>query len=261
LEKEWHEEFFRSHVAGHLVVSDSIRGRYLHPRHPDLFPLEKMFELVGDVRGKTVLCFGCGNENSTVILALKGAKVFAFDLSIAAIEQQLAMARVNSVADGIHAIVSAAEELPFKNASFDVVFGSAILHHLPDSIATAVRELVRVMKQDAFAVFSEPVERTELMRRLRKLFPANPELSPYERKLRNEDFRLFASDFNLEFFPYNLFGRLSPLLERGILSRLPAISRFLLNSFLRIDSFLLRIPGVRRLAGVVVLRATRSKTA
>lgn len=254
-EKDWHDEFFRSRQDSSLVIGDSVRSRYFDVRNPNLYPLERMFELVGDVRDKKVLCFGCGDENSTVLLALKGAEVWGFDLSVAAIEKQVAMARANGVDDRVHLIVSAAEHLAFNDESFDTVFGSAILHHLPDSIMDATRELERVMRRDAIAVFSEPVERGRFMRFLRKLFPPNPELSPGERKLRDEDFQPLAQNFRLEFFPYNLFARFSVFLESCPFGDSRPIAA-LKKGLFAVDSLLFRIPGIERLAGIVVVKAT-----
>ncbi|MFQ6030380.1 MAG: class I SAM-dependent methyltransferase, partial [Dehalococcoidia bacterium] len=139
-EKEWHEQLYRGRKSVGLHVSPRIKKRYLHVSNHPLFHLEKMFQLVGDVRGRKILCFGCGDENSTVLLILKGAEVWAFDLSFEAIRLQRQMAVANGVEDRLHPVVCAAEELPFADACFDIVFGSAILHHLPDSLPSLPRE-------------------------------------------------------------------------------------------------------------------------
>jgi ubiquinone/menaquinone biosynthesis C-methylase UbiE len=58
----------------------------------------------------------------TVILALKGAEVWALDVSEAAIERQRLMARENGVENSITAVLGAGEALPLPSQSFDVVF-------------------------------------------------------------------------------------------------------------------------------------------
>jgi SAM-dependent methyltransferase len=49
--------------------------------------------------------------------------------------------------------VADAEDLPFDDASFDLVFGHAVLHHLPD-LDRAWREILRVLAPGGIAVFA-----------------------------------------------------------------------------------------------------------
>ena len=48
-----------------------------------------------------------------------------------------------------------AEHTNFPDNSFDVVTGSAILHHL--NIENCYQELHRILKKDGHAVFKEPM--------------------------------------------------------------------------------------------------------
>src|SRR5207245_2165192 len=61
-EKEWHEKLFASRASRPLIVPPAIRARYLNPPKRPLFEREHLFHLAGDVRGKRVLVFGCGDE-------------------------------------------------------------------------------------------------------------------------------------------------------------------------------------------------------
>ena len=45
-----------------------------------------------------------------------------------------------------------AEELPFEDASFDLVFGHAVLHHIPD-LERAFGEFHRLLRRDGVLVF------------------------------------------------------------------------------------------------------------
>ena len=49
--------------------------------------------------------------------------------------------------------VADAEQLPFADASFDLVFGHAVLHHIPD-LERAMREFVRVLAPGGTIVFA-----------------------------------------------------------------------------------------------------------
>jgi SAM-dependent methyltransferase len=53
----------------------------------------------------------------------------------------------------VDARVADAERLPFADASFDLVFGHAVLHHLPD-LDGAWREIHRVLRPGGLAVFA-----------------------------------------------------------------------------------------------------------
>ncbi len=156
-EQNWHDVLFASREQRDLVVPPSIRTRYTFPSRKPRFQLEFMFTLVGDGRGKRVLVFGCGDDSTTVLLALKGAEVWAFDLSEQAIRLQDKMARANGVQDRIHLVVCAAEEFPFAENSFDLIVGAAILHHIPDHLADLPPQLVRSLRRNGRALFVEPV--------------------------------------------------------------------------------------------------------
>jgi len=55
--------------------------RYLNPPSNTAYPLEYAFHLLGDVRGKTVLDFGCGTGENLVPLVERGARVIGMDIS------------------------------------------------------------------------------------------------------------------------------------------------------------------------------------
>jgi ubiquinone/menaquinone biosynthesis C-methylase UbiE len=53
---------------------------------------------------------------------------------------------------GVETVACEANSLPFEDASFDVVFGHAVLHHLPD-LAGAFREFRRVLRPGGVVAF------------------------------------------------------------------------------------------------------------
>jgi len=209
-EKQWHEDYFARHQNSAQVPA-AVLDRDLNPKRQALSPLERMLELVGDVSGKKVLCYGCDASNMTVILALKGAEVWALDVSEAAIERQRLMARENGVENSITAVLGAGEDLPLPSQSFDVVFGSEVLHHLTDALDAASLELRRVLKPDGLAVFSEPVLRSKLIAGLRKVFPKNDEITEDERQLNDADFAKFLEAFDCRIENFDILSRLSKL--------------------------------------------------
>jgi SAM-dependent methyltransferase len=110
------------------------------------------FERLGDVRGLRVLDLGCGHGMASVVLARRGAAMTACDLSPGYLREARQRARANGVA--VRWAVADGERLPFADAAFDRVWGSAILHHL--DLRRAAAELARVLRPGGVAVFCEP---------------------------------------------------------------------------------------------------------
>ncbi len=118
------------------------------------------FAQLGDVAGRRVLDFGCGHGMAAIVLARRGARVSAFDLS----QGYLAEARRRADANGvsIQFLQADAEHVPLADEFFDRVFGNAILHHL--DIECAAREVRRLLKPGGWAVFCEPWDGNPLWR-------------------------------------------------------------------------------------------------
>lgn len=109
--------------------------------------------LLGDVSGKRVLEYGCGDGRLSVRLALGGAWVSAFDSSRSSVEQTRRRAEASGVR--VEAVEAAAERLPYADETFDVVLGRAVLHLL--DVDRARVELQRVLKTGGRGVFFEPL--------------------------------------------------------------------------------------------------------
>jgi SAM-dependent methyltransferase len=144
------------------------------------------FAILGDIRGKTVLDFGCGHGMAAVVLARVGAIVSAFDLSPGYVNEARERAAANGVR--IKFTVADGEQLPYADESFDAVWGSAILHHL--HLPTAVRELSRVLKPGGVAVFCEPWGGNPFLSFSRRFLPyPGKHRTPDERPLVRKDLR------------------------------------------------------------------------
>jgi SAM-dependent methyltransferase len=112
-------------------------------------------DFLGDVRDKEVVEYGCGLGKMSILLARSGAKVSTFDISEGSVEVARAQAHHYGVESQISFAVAAAETLPYADASFDLAFGNAVLHHLEPHVGAA--ELARVMRPGARGAFSEPL--------------------------------------------------------------------------------------------------------
>jgi SAM-dependent methyltransferase len=147
--------------------------------------------LVSRSSGRRVLEYGCGQGGHAYLLAEKGAFVTAIDLSETAIEQAEQTARARGLEDNTDFRVMNAEALDFPDDTFDVVCGTAIIHHL--DLHKAYSEIARVLKPDGLAVFMEPLGHNPLINLYRGLTPRLR--TEDEHPLRLEDFELARSFF------------------------------------------------------------------
>lgn len=86
-----------------------------------------VLRLLGDVRGHRILDAGCGSGPTSVALTRRGADVSGFDRSAAMIE--IARGRLPDTDLRVHDL---AEPLPWKDATFNTVVASLVLHYLQD---------------------------------------------------------------------------------------------------------------------------------
>jgi SAM-dependent methyltransferase len=168
--------------------------RYVKPPGNALHPLEYAYHLLGDIRGKTVLDYGCGAGENSILLAYRGAKVIGLDISPELID--IAKRRVKINAQSAQFLVASAYATGLRPNSVDVVFGEAILHHL--DLEAAAAEIRRVLRPGGYAVFQEPLRDSALMRFLRRLVPRRgEEISPWEYPLNRKQLDRFARGYRL----------------------------------------------------------------
>ena len=102
-------------------------------------------------RDRKLLEVGCGIGTDLVRFARGGARVTGIDLSQTAIE----LARKNFALNNLSAEdlrVANGEELPYPDATFDVVYGHGVIQYTADP-AKLVRECHRVLKPGGSGIF------------------------------------------------------------------------------------------------------------
>jgi ubiquinone/menaquinone biosynthesis C-methylase UbiE len=215
-----------------LRASESTISRYMNPPADTCFPLEYAFHLLGDVRGKSVLEFGCGSGENTVLLARRGAKVCALDISEALIQVAKQRLAINGIGDGVKLCVASAYEIPLPDESVDVVFGMAILHHL--ELEPAAREVRRVLRKGGRAIFKEPIRNSKLLGWVRGLIPYRaPDISPFERPLTDAEMEGFADGYS------HYHGRAFMLPSLRLASILPVLRNYT-DSLIRMDAAMMK---------------------
>ncbi len=115
---------------------------------------------------KQVCEVGCGYGVISSYFALRGARVFGFDVAETNVAVAERAVRVNGVADRVTFQVMQAECLALPSNRFDLVFGNAVLHHL--DIAASAREFFRILKPAGVAIFREPLGENRLLEWVRR---------------------------------------------------------------------------------------------
>ncbi|MBK6697998.1 MAG: class I SAM-dependent methyltransferase [Myxococcales bacterium] len=111
-----------------------------------------VFERAGPLKGKRVLDVGTGDGTYAIEAAERGAIVTALDLE----QEMLDAAHARAVSRGVEVTLQQgrAEQLPFEDASFDVVVAVTVLCFVPDA-QRAVREMARVLTPGGRVVLGE----------------------------------------------------------------------------------------------------------
>lgn len=100
-------------------------------------------------RGKRILEIGVGLGSDHYMLAKGGNRMTALDLS----RVHLKLTKQHLELEGLDtdAVYGDAEDMPFEDDSYDMVYSFGVLHHTPDT-AAAFREVYRVLRPGGVAV-------------------------------------------------------------------------------------------------------------
>jgi SAM-dependent methyltransferase len=225
------------------------------PRHYSAWPTQyvytEMRDALGDLRGKRVLEYGCGEGWITRDLARRGATVCAFDISPQAAENTRRVLTDAQLLEQCTVGVMPAERLAYEDESFDLAVGFAIIHHL--DLVPALKELHRVLKPGGAAYFAEPLATNPLIQVYRRMTPQFrtaderplelnklPALLSAFQSFEHREFYLTAlGAVALTYLPggTRIFPRVSaPLhrLDRGILRMFPALGHWAWYTVLKI---------------------------
>jgi len=141
------------HISYDQRCIDYARDRFVHVAGRDGWPYQRALEL--------------GSGTGFFLLNLMQAQVADFgtltDISPGMV--QVAVRNGQGLGLPVSGEVADAEALPFEDASFDLVVGHAVLHHIPD-VEQAMREVLRVLRPGGRFVFAgEPTQRGDLVAR------------------------------------------------------------------------------------------------
>jgi SAM-dependent methyltransferase len=213
---------------------------------------ESYLNAVGDLRGKTILDFGCGEGWSSVEYAKLGAVVYSFDISPESVHNLTRQATGAGISKRIHPAVMAAECLGYRANTFDMVLGVSILHHTDPFAAGS--EVSRVLKPGGRALFIEPLAHNVFLRIFRWLTPSRrtpteqpmpvKQIQDFGRFFRRAEFRgyyllsifpqgLLWATGNQNLFQYSL--RIAEMADRLILETFKCLRRYCWSAIIEVE--------------------------
>lgn len=121
---------------------------------------------LGDVRGKRLLDLGCGAGENSVYFAQRGAQCVAADYSPGMVDVALKLAAANRVSVEGRVVDAMAIDLP--DNSFDIVYASNLLHHIPNP-TLVLNEMQRILKPGGKACFWDPLKHNPIINVYRRM--------------------------------------------------------------------------------------------
>jgi SAM-dependent methyltransferase len=135
--------------------------------------------------GRDALEYGCGANAMAFGLAPIARSVTGIDISDVATRDASLAAAAQGLRNASF-IAMNAEAMSFPDASFDLVYGRGIIHHL--DLERAYAEIARVLRPGGEAIFMEPLGHNLLINSYRRLTPAARTVD--EHPLLRQDFEL-----------------------------------------------------------------------
>jgi len=182
-ERDFHNEYFL-----HEQESRAAQNKYYFAIQHGVDRCEQL--LLEHSKGRDALEFGCGTGWLACHIAPGAKSVVGIDLSDVVVDQ----ANERCVKEGINNTRFAAmnaEEMTFEDGSFDLVYGSAILHHL--DVPHSVAEIHRVLRRGGIALFWEPLGHNPIINLYRRLTPSKRSVD--EHPLMRSDIELIRRHF------------------------------------------------------------------
>lgn len=259
-EREWHDAFYAAHAASDYPETlaefqERFRRIELTPfcdggwnRWAD--PRQEALAALGEMRGLSVLDYGCGAGTLGMYLSLCGAHVRGFDLSLEGIKVANEVAKRYGLSVQFEQMD--AEDLGYPNNSFDLVVGFGVLHHVI-KYPRASSHLLRVMKPSAKAIFVETLWDNPVINLVRRFTTEEEEAG--DAALTEKNIRQFSEGFRRVQLEKRhlvyMLKRLAALPLRDL--NMPMRPRTFWKRVKSLDDRLLRFKPLRRYCGEVII--------
>jgi SAM-dependent methyltransferase len=221
---------------------------------------------LGPVHNQYLLDLGCGAGENSVYFALQGARCVAGDYSPGMVDVALKLAASNGVQ--VEGRVINAMAIDFPDNTFDIVYASNLLHHIPDP-KVAIREMHRVLKPGGKACFWDPLRHNPVINVYRRMatevrtedeMPLDIQLVDFVRShfshTQADTFWIASLWIFLRFY---LIEKVNPNQER-YWKKIIIEHQRLRSTYSRLeklDHLLKKVPGMKRMAWNLAVVATK----
>lgn len=195
--------------------------------------------------GKKVLDYCCGDGDYSMAAARSGASVTGIDISDVAVHKCQERARKEVLDSKTSFLVRDAESTGFEDQSFDLIICAGVLHHL--DLERAYKELARLLKPEGEIICMEALGHNPVIQWYRRLTPHLRTAYETEHILKVSDVEKAEKYFRRV---HVRFFHLATLLAVPF-RNMPGFLG-LLGFLEAIDSLLLRIPLVQKMAWMII---------
>jgi SAM-dependent methyltransferase len=258
-ERQFHDEWAATIDVDGICVKDYFEACTAPENR---FILDRL----GDVTGKKLLDLGCGAGENSVYFAKRGAHCIASDYSPGMVEVALKLAEKNGVQ--VEGATVNAMSLDFPDNTFDIVYASNLLHHLPDP-AACISEMQRVLKPGGQACFWDPLRHNPIINVYRRMatavrtedeMPLHIDIVRYvQSTFSHTDYDTFWLATLWIFLRFYLVERVNPNQER-YWKKIILEHQRLRPGYQRLagfDRLLKKLPGLRKYAWNLAVVATK----
>ena len=194
----------------HNALQSQPKERFENIFYKAIYKLNEDFfkYLEKNVKNSEVLDYGCGVGTSIEkVIKYNPKKIFGIDISEVSIEK--AKKRAEKISANVFYQVDNCENTKFSDSTFDIVYGTGILHHL--QFNKCLDEIFRILKSKGTLIFIEPLGTNPIINLYRKLTPKSR--SEDEHPLLEKDIEYIKNKFSelkvnyygfatLVFFPF-----------------------------------------------------------
>ena len=143
-----------------------------------------------NAKNSEILDYGCGiGSFIEKVIKYNPKKIIGIDISEVSINK--AKKKAEELKINVNYKVDNCEKTSFDNNSFDIVYGTGILHHL--QIERCLDEIYRILKSNGNLIFIEPLGTNPIINLYRKLTPNSR--SKDEHPLVDKDFKYINKKF------------------------------------------------------------------
>ena len=176
----------------HNKLQSKNKGRFENIFYKAIYNSSEDFftYLEDNAKNSEILDYGCGiGSFIEKVIKYNPKKIIGIDISEVSINK--AKKKSEELKINVDYRVDNCEKTSFDNNSFDIVYGTGILHHLQTD--KCLDEIYRILKSNGNLIFIEPLGTNPIINLYRKLTPNSR--SKDEHPLVNQDFKYIKKKF------------------------------------------------------------------